>query len=348
MLLNCFQEELIEAGCDEAGRGCLVGPVFAAAVILPKKFSSSELTDSKKLTHKQRISLRTIIEEEAICWAVGIVDHIEIDRINILNASFLAMHRAIEQLPVIPQYLVIEDEFPNGRMPLELAGVLFTDRETVDKVEKMKVCTCLNPLHTALAVYGCLLGYNLIADEMKDTELKQLVEKIGYEEGLPVVVNPGVVNPETFIKEVIEQRLPNPYIPDMPQRIATDTSQKVAIRFGETIKAYVGRPDLKVEELKYIPLAIAGWLRYLLAVDDKGENMTLSSDPMLEDLKAQLSTIKFGKPETVGNSLSGIISNETLFGINLYEIGLGEKIENYFKELMAGKGAIRATLKKYL
>jgi len=108
MLLNCFQEELIEAGCDEAGRGCLVGPVFAAAVILPKKFSSSELTDSKKLTHKQRLSLRSIIEEEAICWAVGKVDHIEIDEINILNASFLAMHRAIEQLPVIPQYLIID------------------------------------------------------------------------------------------------------------------------------------------------------------------------------------------------------------------------------------------------
>lgn len=243
-----------------------------------------------------------------------------------------------------PQYLVIEDDFPNGRMPLELAGVLFTDRKTVDKVEKMKVCTCLNPLHTALAVFGCLLGYDLIADEMKDKELKKLVEKIGFQEGLPVVVNPGVVNPEAFIKEVIEQRLPNPFIPDMPQRIATDTSQKVAIRFGETIKAY----GKNAGELKYIPLAIAGWCRYLLAIDDKGESMALSSDPMLDMLKAQLSEVKFGDINTVGSNLKPILSNEVLFGVNLYEVGLGEKIEDYFKELIAGKNAVRDTLKKYL
>jgi fructuronate reductase len=247
-----------------------------------------------------------------------------------------------------PQYLVIEDDFPNGRMPLELAGVLFTDRETVDKVEKMKVCTCLNPLHTALAVYGCLLGYNLIADEMKDIELKKLVEKIGYEEGLPVVVNPGVVDPKAFIKEVIEQRLPNPYIPDMPQRIATDTSQKVGIRFGETIKAYAENPNLDPTSLKYIPLAIAGWCRYLLAVDDKGEAMPLSSDPMLDVLKAYLTSIEFGNIESVGSSLKPILSNEAIFGVNLYNVGLGEKVEGYFKELIDGKDAVRNTLKKYL
>jgi fructuronate reductase len=247
-----------------------------------------------------------------------------------------------------PQYLVIEDSFPNGRMPLELTGVLFTDRETVNKVEKMKVCTCLNPLHTALAVYGCLLGYNLIADEMKDSELKRLVEKIGYEEGLPVVINPGIVNPEAFIKEVIEQRLPNPFIPDMPQRIATDTSQKVAIRFGETIKAYVKRTDLNVETLKYIPLVIAGWCRYLLAVDDEGQPMTLSPDPMLETMRMYLSEIRIGNIETVGDNLKLILSNETLFGLNLYEVGLGDKIEDYFKELIAGKNAVRKTLRKYL
>ncbi len=108
MLINCFQKDLIEAGCDEAGRGCLAGPVYAAAVILPRKFRSKELNDSKKLTHEQRSSLRTIIEEEAICWAVGSVDNHEIDQINILNASFLAMHRAIEKLLVIPQYLTID------------------------------------------------------------------------------------------------------------------------------------------------------------------------------------------------------------------------------------------------
>lgn len=108
MLINCFQKDLIEAGCDEAGRGCLAGPVYAAAVILPRKFKSKILTDSKKLCHEQRLELREIIEREAICWAVGSVDNHEIDQINILNASFLAMHRAIDQLLVIPQFLSID------------------------------------------------------------------------------------------------------------------------------------------------------------------------------------------------------------------------------------------------
>jgi len=108
MLLNCFQLEFLEAGCDEAGRGCLAGPVYAAAVILPVDFIGGELDDSKKLTHKQRVALRHIIEREAIAWAVGSVDNNEIDEINILNASFLAMHRAIEKLTVQPRYLSID------------------------------------------------------------------------------------------------------------------------------------------------------------------------------------------------------------------------------------------------
>lgn len=108
MLLNCFQLELIEAGCDEAGRGCLAGPVYAAAVILPPDFIAGELDDSKKLTHKQRVSLRQIIEKEAVAWAVASVDNNEIDEINILNASFLAMHRAIAKLAIQPRYLSID------------------------------------------------------------------------------------------------------------------------------------------------------------------------------------------------------------------------------------------------
>lgn len=108
MLLNCYQLDLLEAGCDEAGRGCLAGPVYAAAVILPPDFIAGELTDSKQLTHKQRVSLRHVIEREAIAWAVAAVDNHEIDQINILNASFLAMHRAIEKLTVKPQYLSID------------------------------------------------------------------------------------------------------------------------------------------------------------------------------------------------------------------------------------------------
>ncbi|WP_234121582.1 mannitol dehydrogenase family protein [Clostridium hydrogenum] len=246
-----------------------------------------------------------------------------------------------------PQYLVIEDNFPNGRPALEDAGVYFTNRETVERVERMKVCTCLNPLHTSMAVFGCILGYTLIADEMEDECISALVNKIGYEEGMPVVTDPQILNPMDFIKEVIEVRLPNPFIPDTPQRIATDTSQKVGIRFGETIKEYVKRADLDVTSLKYIPLVIAGWCRYLLCVDDEGKKFEISSDPLLGTLKEYLSEIKLGQKYIKG-TLKPILSNKNIFGSDLYEIGLGEKIENYFEEMLAGPKAVRNTLIKYL
>lgn len=108
MLLKEFRKNTIEAGCDEAGRGCLAGPVVAAAVILPKKFEHELLNDSKKLTEKQRQKLRPIIEKEALSYAVGVVSECEIDEINILNASFLAMHRSIDQLVVTPELLLID------------------------------------------------------------------------------------------------------------------------------------------------------------------------------------------------------------------------------------------------
>jgi len=107
-LLLFLHEGILEAGCDEAGRGCLAGPVFAAAVILPADFENELLDDSKKLTEKQRYALRPIIETQALAFAVGIVDNNEIDRINILNASFLAMHRAIDQLSLKPEHLLID------------------------------------------------------------------------------------------------------------------------------------------------------------------------------------------------------------------------------------------------
>ena len=247
----------------------------------------------------------------------------------------------------VPQYLVVEDRFPNGRPPLEKAGVYLTDRETVNKTETMKVTTCLNPLHTALAVYGCMLGYTSIAAEMRDKELKALVEGIGYTEGLPVVVDPGILSPRDFINEVVEQRLPNPFIPDMPQRIATDTSQKVPIRFGETIKSYMKREDLNAADLKYVPLALAGWLRYLLAIDDEGKPFSCSSDPMLETLQNQLKAVAFGKPETATEEvLKPILSNKALFAVDLYEAGLAEKVKDYLKRMLAGPGAVRRTLEE--
>lgn len=103
-----FKEHVIEAGCDEAGRGCLAGPVYAGAVILPPDFELPLLNDSKQLSEKQRYQLRPIIEEQAIAWGVGVVTNEEIDQINILNASYLAMHRAIEQLRIVPEYLIID------------------------------------------------------------------------------------------------------------------------------------------------------------------------------------------------------------------------------------------------
>ena len=108
MLLPYLNENLIEAGCDEAGRGCLAGAVYAAAVILPKDFKNEMLNDSKQLSEKQRYQLREVIEKEALAWAIGIVEPEEIDKINILNASFLAMHRAVEQLKITPQHLLID------------------------------------------------------------------------------------------------------------------------------------------------------------------------------------------------------------------------------------------------
>ena len=247
-----------------------------------------------------------------------------------------------------PQYLVIEDRFPNGRPPFEKAGVYMTDRETVSKTERMKVTTCLNPLHTALAVYGCMLGYDRIWKEMKDPELKALVERIGLTEGLPVVTDPGILSPEAFIREVLEVRLPNPFMPDMPQRIAMDTSQKVPIRYGETIKSYIRSETLDIRTLTFIPLAIAGWMRYLLAVDDEGNTFECSSDPMLDVLQKQLDGVRLGEPDSVDGKLYPILSNPVLFGTDLVEAELAEKIEAMVKEMLAGSGAVRSCLKKYL
>lgn len=245
------------------------------------------------------------------------------------------------------EYLVIEDDFPNGRPNLTKGGLMFTDRETVDKVEKMKVCTCLNPLHTCLAIFGCLLGYEKISEEMKDTELKKLVEIVGYKEGIPVVVDPGILDPKEFIDTVLNVRVPNPFMPDTPQRIATDTSQKLAIRFGETIKAYAADEGRDVGDLKLIPLVLAGWLRYLMGIDDKGEKFTLSPDPLLEELCPYVAEIRLGDTE-IEEKIRPILESEKIFGVNLYELGMADQIVSYFKELLRKPGAIRETLKKYV
>ena len=245
------------------------------------------------------------------------------------------------------QYLVVEDNYTNGRPPLELGGALYTTREVVDQVETMKVTTCLNPLHTAMSIYGCMLGYTLISAEMADEDLRPFIQKIGYIEAMPVVTDPGVLNPYEFIGTVINKRLPNPFMPDAPQRIATDTSQKLSIRFGETIKKYVAR-GLDMDNLVLIPLALAGYARYLKGIDDDGNVFEPSSDPLLAELQAVVAPLEPGKADQDFSCLRNLYSRSDVFGVNLYEVGLGEKIESMVKELYAGKGAVRATLHKYV
>jgi fructuronate reductase len=274
------------------------------------------------------------------------------------------------------EYLVIEDNFPNGRPPLEKAGVIFTDRATVNRAERMKVSSCLNPLHTALAVFGFLLGYKSISSEMGDPILLALVKRIAYTEGLPTVDDPGVINPREFLDEVINKRLPNPMIPDAPPRIAADTSQKIPIRYGETIRSYMeiaksgampgatrSTPQLQPPHninspagLVGIPLTLAGWLRYLLGADDMLTPYTPSPDPMLAELRALLEPIKAGSSNPADNSeytrvcgvLRPLLSDASLFGADLCEAGLSDKITGMFYKMNAGVGAVRATLEEYL
>ena len=245
------------------------------------------------------------------------------------------------------QYLVIEDNYTNGRPPLDLGGALYTTRETVDKVETMKVTTCLNPLHTAMSIYGCLLGYTLISAEMADDDLRAFIQKIGYMEAMPVVTDPGVLNPYEFIGAVINRRLPNPFMPDAPQRIAMDTSQKLPIRFGETIKKYIAR-GLDMSNLQLIPLTLAGYARYLKGIKDDGTPFEPSPDPMLDELMAIVAPLEVGKADQDYSCLRQLYSREDVFGLNLYEAGLGEQIESLVRELYASYGAVRATLHKYV
>jgi len=242
-----------------------------------------------------------------------------------------------------PQYLVVEDRFPNGRPALEKAGVYMTDRGTVNKTERMKVTTCLNPLHTAMSMYGCILGYTLICDEMKDDDIVRLVRRLGYVEGLPVVVDPKILSPKAFIDEVVEERLPNPFMPDDPRRIATDTSQKVGIRFGETVKSYIAQ-GRDLGSLVSIPLALAGWMRYLLAVDDKGNPIEVSADPLRDELQAKLAGIVWNDPASYGGQLREILSNASIFGTDLTVTPLADKIEGYFLRLLEGPGSARRLL----
>jgi fructuronate reductase len=287
-----------------------------------------------KITPRPDITVKELLEKDGFEDTVQIIT-----KNNTYTAPFVNAEET--------EYLVIEDKFPNGRPRLEAAGVLFSDRETVDRIEKMKVGTCLNPLHTALAVFGCLLGYETIHDEMKDEQLKKLVWELGYKEGMPVVVHPGIMQPEDFLRDVLTKRLPNPFMPDSPQRIATDTSQKLPVRFGQTLKAYAVKPELKMEELSMIPLVFAGWLRYLMGVNDKGEAFTPSPDPRLKELTGLMSGIKLGDELSEEEGIDRILKDRSIFAIDMYPSGLERKVKQMFRMMLTGPGAVRETLRRY-
>ena len=302
-----------------------------------------------------------LADENKVAFPISMIDKItprpadvikkHLEKMGFENMDTILTSRNTYTAPFVnaeaPEYFVVEDKFPNGRPKLEEAGVYVTNRETVEKTERMKVTTCLNPLHTALAVYGCLLNHKSISSAVNNPLLHKLVMEIGYNEALKVVENPGIIDPKSFIDQVVEERLPNPFIPDQPERIATDTSQKVGIRFGETIKAYRDSETLKISDLKYIPLVIAGWFRYLMGIDDSGNERSISPDPMLLMLQENMKGIEFGNPKSYKGQLKKILKNENIFGLDLEKAGLSDLVEKYFIEMLEGAGAVHKTLEKY-
>ena len=251
-------------------------------------------------------------------------------------------------------YWVVEDDFPAGRPPLEKAGVYMADKDTVNAADQMKVTTCLNPLHTALAVFGMLLGYPTMSKTIADPDLKALVTRLGYVEGLPVVEDPGIFSPKEFLRQVIEIRVPNPGLPDTPARICADTSQKIPVRYGITISKYIRAKDLDTADLEAIPLIIAAWLRLLIGsdgngTDDAGRPVKLSPDPRLEELQRILVDIPLNgsvKKETLTTTIKSILADTSIFGTDLNATPLADKIETFLTAMCQGNGAVASTLHK--
>ena len=251
-------------------------------------------------------------------------------------------------------YWVVEDDFPAGRPPLEKAGVYMADKDTVNAADQMKVTTCLNPLHTALAVFGMLLGYPTMSKTVADPDLKALVTRLGYVEGLPVVEDPGIFSPKEFLRQVIETRVPNPGLPDTPARICADTSQKIPVRYGITISKYIRAKDLDTADLEAIPLIIAAWLRLLIGsdgngTDDAGRPVKLSPDPRQEELQRILVDIPLNgsaKKETLTTTINSILADTSIFGTDLNATPLADKIETFLTAMCQDNGAVASTLHK--
>ncbi|MBQ7059424.1 MAG: mannitol dehydrogenase family protein [Firmicutes bacterium] len=247
-----------------------------------------------------------------------------------------------------PQYLVIEDSFPGGRPDLSRGkGVYLADQKTVDLCERMKVTACLNPVHSALGPLGVVLGIDLFADLLKDPDILKMGRTVAYQEGMKVIKDPGILSPQAFTDELFDDRFPNEYLGDTNLRLCTDTSQGLGVRFGETIKAY-RREYGTAEGLTAIPLGIAGYMRYLMGIDDQGQTYELAPDPLAGELHGRLSTVMLGDPDSLKDQLRPVLSNESIFFTDLYADGLGEKIEQMLKEMIAGPGAVKETIHRYM
>ena len=194
---------------------------------------------------------------------------------------------------------------------------------------------------------GVVLGIEGFAEMLKTVpEVLRMARTVAYQEGMPVIRDPGILSPMAFTDELFEDRFPNEALGDTNLRLATDVSQGVSVRFGETIKAYVQRYGT-AERLLAIPLGIAGWLRYMLGLDDLGRPYELAPDPMNETFRAVYRKVEFGKPETLKEQLRPILSNEAVFGVDLYQAGLGDKITGMVREMLTGPGAALKTVRKY-
>ncbi|MDR3353870.1 MAG: mannitol dehydrogenase family protein [Synergistaceae bacterium] len=301
-------------------------------------------------------------DEDVVSFPCSIIDNITarpsemtyemLTDAGIADMSPLITSRGAYAAPFVnaelPLRVVIEDRFPAGRPPLEKAGVCFSDKRTVLDSGFVKLSACFDPVQAALALGCCLLGYGDAAQGMGDPVIRALVMRVGYAEGLPAITASGVFEPEKFLKEAVEERLTNRFLHDDPRRAAEDLSGKMPTCLGVTIKTHMERPDLSTDGMIGIPLVIASWFRYLMGVDDRLTPMPLSGGPMLDEITKSLDGVKVGEPESYRGQLRRFLSNPALFSVDLYEAGLGDRVESLFVQMLAGEGAAARTLKSNL
>ena len=245
------------------------------------------------------------------------------------------------------EYLAVEDRFPAGRPPLEKAGAYFVSREVVEKAEKIKACACLGPLLTALGVLGSLLSYSQISDAVRDKDLNALVSRMIYQETLPAATDPGIFSPGDYAREALEQRLPNPFLSDTPQRAAAHTFRKLPLRFGETLKACAAARHPDPLSLRCVPFVLAAWLRYLMGVDDNLTPFVPGPDSLPVGMREAIDALKMGRA-AAEDPLAPLFRRKDIWGADLDALGLTPKITEYLNRMLKGRGAVRAALQSVL